>query len=165
MVFPARILRPCLLGLAVAAALIGSGSAVARPGRACRNDACAARLTVGPNMAWFESAQVFYPGLERVSVRLSVGGKTLGVVERGGPAGCRRRLSGEGVRAVINVCGARTPVKVRARRFWGGWVSLALSYRGISRDTIAQGVKGVHAGSGHSAGGVSPPESGGVSPP
>lgn len=161
----ARVARPCLLGVAVAAALVLSAPAGARSKRTCREDACAARFTVGPRMARFESAELFYPGSERVSVHLSVGGEELSVVERTGAGGCRRRLSGIGVRAVVDVCGAQTPVSVRARRVWGGWVSVDLRYRGVERGTIPQGVKGVHSGSGHVGGGAGIPASGGVSAP
>jgi hypothetical protein len=160
-----RIAGLCLLVLTLAAAVLVTAPAAARSKRACREQVCVARFTVSPQMSWFESDEVFRPGSERVSVHLSVGGEQLSELKRTGTGGCRRRLSGAGVRAVVHVCGARSPVSIRAYRVWGGWVDLDVSYRGIRRASIPQGVEGVHAGSGHAAGATGAPGSGGVAAP
>ncbi len=157
-----RIAGPCLLVLTVAAVLVPAPIAAARSARPCREQTCVARFTVGPEMSWFESAEVFRSGSERVSVHLGAGDEQLEVRERIGRNGCRRRLGGAGVRAVVDVCGARSPVSIRAWRVWGGWVELEVGYRGIRRVPTPQGVEGVRTGSGNPGGGSSAP-SGGVS--
>jgi hypothetical protein len=152
---------PSRAALVLAAALAVPALTEASAHR-CHQQSCVARIIVGPRPILFTSAERFQMGSERLVVRLFVDGTELRLVRREGWHGCRTHLGEAGVHATVSVCGASTPVEVRASRSWGGSVKMEIVYRA---HRIAQGVKGISASSGSGNGGVASSGTGGVGAP
>ena len=151
----ATALIAAALGLAL---LTTASAATAAAEPRCRKAACRETVTVGPTGIRFRSDERFQPGVERVVVRLYAGGDELVTLWREGELGCRRHLRGSGIRAIVSVCGAETPIRVTARRP-AGIVRMEIVYRARPRRQAVLGSSGSFAGSG----GLPAPASGGVS--